>query len=212
MKNWTINAIKEAMRAEGSHWFDPDSMQFFGSQIDSQVYQGPGGVYFVSSEKPPHDRRKWSVRQFVPEGADIHTLGTFCGYGSLADAREAAREAAGQAAVTTEEKYHPVDDLEQLQHTLNSHGCKGVTPRVCRQLVAKATVHHYWCEQECNGTAVGEAGDKAEKAILKLAQAIGAGVKFSGDPRGATVKLVMPDGYTDDWGKEGVCVPTKQHR
>jgi hypothetical protein len=31
--------------------------------------------------------------------------------------------------------------------------------------------------------------------------------KFSGDPRGATVKLKMPDGRYDDWGQEGICVP-----
>lgn len=30
---------------------------------------------------------------------------------------------------------------------------------------------------------------------------------FSGDPRGATVKLKLPSGRTDDWGQVGVCVP-----
>ena len=29
---------------------------------------------------------------------------------------------------------------------------------------------------------------------------------FSGDPRGATVKLRMPDGRYDDWGQVGICV------
>lgn len=33
--------------------------------------------------------------------------------------------------------------------------------------------------------------------------------KFGGDPRGATLKLIMPDGRYDDWGKEGICVPTQ---
>ncbi len=31
--------------------------------------------------------------------------------------------------------------------------------------------------------------------------------KFQGDPRGAVVKLVVPSGNTDDWGREGICVP-----
>ena len=31
---------------------------------------------------------------------------------------------------------------------------------------------------------------------------------FSGDPRGHTVKLRVPSGRTDDWGREGICVPT----
>lgn len=30
---------------------------------------------------------------------------------------------------------------------------------------------------------------------------------FSGDPRGATVKLRVPSGKTNDWGREGICVP-----
>ena len=33
------------------------------------------------------------------------------------------------------------------------------------------------------------------------------GVRFGGDPRGCTVKLLFYDGATDDWGKEGWCVP-----
>ena len=31
---------------------------------------------------------------------------------------------------------------------------------------------------------------------------------FSGDPRGCTVKLAVPSGRTDDWGRTGICVPT----
>lgn len=31
---------------------------------------------------------------------------------------------------------------------------------------------------------------------------------FQGDPRGNTLKIQVPDGYTNDWGGEGICVPT----
>ena len=31
---------------------------------------------------------------------------------------------------------------------------------------------------------------------------------LNGDPRGATVKIVLPSGKANDWGKEGYCVPT----
>jgi len=34
---------------------------------------------------------------------------------------------------------------------------------------------------------------------------------FSGDPRGATVKLKVPSGKTNDWGQIGVCVPTRDY-
>lgn len=31
---------------------------------------------------------------------------------------------------------------------------------------------------------------------------------FKGDPRGNTLKIIVPDGYTNDWGRTGICVPT----
>jgi hypothetical protein len=34
---------------------------------------------------------------------------------------------------------------------------------------------------------------------------------FSSDPRGATVKLKVPSGKTNDWGEVGVCVPTRSY-
>lgn len=34
---------------------------------------------------------------------------------------------------------------------------------------------------------------------------------FSGDPRGAVVKLRVPSGRTNDWGQTGVCVPTLRY-
>lgn len=70
---WTINDIKAAVRATGSHWFDPDTMRFFGTRVSETVYQGSGGVYFVTSEKPPHGPRQCTVRRFNPDTADIAT-------------------------------------------------------------------------------------------------------------------------------------------
>lgn len=34
---------------------------------------------------------------------------------------------------------------------------------------------------------------------------------FQGDPRGACVKLSVPSGKTDDWGRTGICVPTRTY-
>ena len=34
------------------------------------------------------------------------------------------------------------------------------------------------------------------------------GVVLSNDPRGATIKIQVKDGVTNDWGREGICVPT----
>jgi hypothetical protein len=65
---------------------------------------------------------------------------------------------------------------------------------------------------------------RSEAAIEKACAAVNAGIgcnceagskpctfipHFNGDPRGAVVKLSVPSGRTDDWGREGICVPTR---
>ena len=49
-----------------------------------------------------------------------------------------------------------------------------------------------------------------ERRMRQIVQSLGEGfgVVFSGDPRGCTVKVTVPSGRTNDWGKEGICVPT----
>ena len=46
---YSINQIQEDMRDEGSHWWDPDTMRFFGTKVVSGVWEGPGGIYFITS-------------------------------------------------------------------------------------------------------------------------------------------------------------------
>lgn len=49
---------------------------------------------------------------------------------------------------------------------------------------------------------------RIEQKIKDLCASIECEPVFSGDPRGATVKIKMSDGFTNDWGREGICVPT----
>jgi hypothetical protein len=98
---WTIPRIKAANRAAGFHWFDEDTLAFFDSRVEDAVYEGPGGVFFVSSEQfhgsdGDSGPRRWTVRRFDPETADIETVGPF----NVLD-RDAAREAARQLASGT---------------------------------------------------------------------------------------------------------------
>lgn len=46
-----------------------------------------------------------------------------------------------------------------------------------------------------------------EKGIRELLSPYNVVPVFQGDPRGATVKLQVPSGRTNDWGREGICVP-----
>jgi hypothetical protein len=34
---------------------------------------------------------------------------------------------------------------------------------------------------------------------------------MNGDPRGAVLKIAVPSGNTDDWGREGICVPNRRY-
>jgi hypothetical protein len=57
-------------------------MRGFKSRLLSTVYQGPGGVYFVTSEKftgfhSEDGPRLYTVRQYDPEADDIRTVGPF---------------------------------------------------------------------------------------------------------------------------------------
>lgn len=62
------------------------------------------------------------------------------------------------------------------------------------------------------GEAYEKATDRKERAVIELCKPFGIGVDFQRDPRGASVKLKLPSGRTNDWGREGYCVPTKGGR
>ena len=49
---------------------------------------------------------------------------------------------------------------------------------------------------------------RAEDRITTLLQPFNVKPGFQGDPRGNCVKLEVPSGRTNDWGREGICVPT----
>ena len=75
---WTITAIKQANRDAGNHWFEPATLRFFRSRVLPTVYQGPGGIYFVSSEQfNDASPRRYTVRTFDPTTGEVDTFGEF---------------------------------------------------------------------------------------------------------------------------------------
>jgi NADPH-dependent ferric siderophore reductase len=78
----TIEQIKAANHRAGRFFFEPATMRFFRSRVGSTVYEGPGGVYFVTSEQfvpssgRPHPRL-YTVRQFDPATGDVDSVGEF---------------------------------------------------------------------------------------------------------------------------------------
>jgi len=74
MKHWTLTEIKAANSKAGFYFFDPDTMQFFRSQI-GKLYQGIGGVFLVTSEQfSSYSRRGYTIRQFTPATGNVVTV------------------------------------------------------------------------------------------------------------------------------------------
>lgn len=90
----TIEEIKAANRDAGQFFFSPATLRFFKSRIGRRIHEGPGGVYFVTSEQPPDGRRAYAVRVFDPVTARIGTVAYPCQYPTSAAAHKAARDLA----------------------------------------------------------------------------------------------------------------------
>lgn len=68
---WTLDKIKLVLSQAGHHFFEPGTMRWWNSRVLSTVYEGDGGVFFVTSERcdlvPQHPMpRVYTVRRFVP--------------------------------------------------------------------------------------------------------------------------------------------------
>jgi hypothetical protein len=104
---YTIGRIMQENGAAGKKFFDPYTMLFFGSTIYIDVYEGNGGVYFITSEKQYRDDlpHLFHVRKFDETTASIYTVGEFAtGLATLSEAVEIAKRLTGE---TMPLKYGP---------------------------------------------------------------------------------------------------------
>ena len=74
-------------------------MRFFRSRVAELAYQGPGGTYFVSSERFVASNgytpgRAYSVRRFDPDTGSVDTVGAFQAYAHRSTADRRARKLA----------------------------------------------------------------------------------------------------------------------
>ncbi len=86
---YTKHALKTAVAAAGSHFFDSSTMRFFESQLCEVIPGPPERCYFVTSERGPDRQRRYSVRVF--NGSSIETIGGFQKYFTRTRAVAAAR-------------------------------------------------------------------------------------------------------------------------
>lgn len=88
----SMAAVRAAFSAAGNPWFSKDSMNWFKCKIESSLI---GGRYFITSEEPPYDVRKFSVRKIVRNengSLAIENIGEFWSHETIQSAREALKE------------------------------------------------------------------------------------------------------------------------
>jgi hypothetical protein len=90
-QNFNMAEIIRRNHEAGLHFFDPESKRFFNSAIGRRVFEGPGGVFFITSERFVGSTytapRRYTVRHFDPRTADVRTAGEF----NVLDREAAAR-------------------------------------------------------------------------------------------------------------------------
>lgn len=80
-----LQQVKRQHKALGGHFFDRDTMKFFGSRIESPLI---GGKWFVTSEQYGDEPKRFTVRWVVDLGyrIAIETVGGFQEFDNLDDA------------------------------------------------------------------------------------------------------------------------------
>lgn len=103
--HWSITEIERWNEWGGYYFFSPDTKRFFKSRVLSEVFQGPGGIYFVTSEKRGFDdyRRCYSVRNFLPQTGNVVSARNAEGYqldkfATAAQAKRASKRLANENA------------------------------------------------------------------------------------------------------------------
>ena len=86
----TLAEAKEIYKKTGSHFFDKETMKFFGSRIESGLYKNR---CFITSEKNfDGTARFYTVRRFNEDYTNIETIGEFNRIKTIYGAREVVKE------------------------------------------------------------------------------------------------------------------------
>ena len=89
----SITEIKKDAREWGDDFFSESNMKWFDSTVGSDVYQGPGGTFFVTRERPPRGGYVYTVRRVDYKNREIVTAGGHDNFGRYKDWSPAYRAA-----------------------------------------------------------------------------------------------------------------------
>jgi len=75
-----ITEVKKANKENGQHFFDRNTLAFFGSKVYPDLYTVAGRQFFITSEDNFNRTEKgYTIREAMPDG-DIETIGDFLQY------------------------------------------------------------------------------------------------------------------------------------
>jgi hypothetical protein len=97
----TIHDVKVANDLIDNHFFDPATMRFFNSRVETDLIDGR---FFVTSEKGPNGIRAFTVREAKPDGS-IDTVGEFQEHATL------------KSAVLVAVQAHRLDETRRVEST-----------------------------------------------------------------------------------------------
>lgn len=99
-------------------------------------------------------------------------------------------------------------DKLEFVYAMTKHST--VTLNDCYRIMRYAATCQRLAETACNRELSVQEIRKDENCMAEIIAILApqdCAANFQGDPRGCVVKITVPDGYTNDWGKEGICVP-----
>lgn len=96
----TIQEMKTINKRNGYQWFSRGSMAFFQTKIHGDLLQIDGRFWaFITSEKPPHAPRAYSVRVFDADSGRVETIGEFCAHATEKCARDYAQRSIDDGSI-----------------------------------------------------------------------------------------------------------------
>lgn len=70
--------LQQLKNMHKGYFFSESTMRFFNSRIGETIYEGKGGIFFVTSEKFDwKSPRLFTVRQYIRETDSIETVSEF---------------------------------------------------------------------------------------------------------------------------------------
>lgn len=89
MEQLTINDVKRLHKEAGLHFFDEDTMRFWGTCVVTQLF--PNNTFVTGDDNYDRSKTMYTVRLFNEETANIETVCGFQRFDNLEDAIKAAK-------------------------------------------------------------------------------------------------------------------------